>query len=60
MLIGVVDRAGEIFRESYDLDLPEAREALCKRIQSENCLRLHSREFSFEDVFKKLTGETYK
>lgn len=54
------DRDDQIHREVFDLDDPLARDQLCQRIQAERCLRLHSREFRFEDVFKKLTGETYR
>lgn len=54
------DRDGEMVRHSYHLDDPLQREALAKIIQTQHCLRVHSREFRFEDVFKKLTGEAYQ
>lgn len=54
------DRDGAMVRHSYHLDEPEQREALANIIQTEHCLRVHSREFRFEDVFKKLTGEAYQ
>jgi len=54
------DRDGEMVRQSYLMDDPLQREALAKIIQTEHCLRVHSREFRFEDVFKKLTGEAYQ
>lgn len=53
------DRDGTMVRQSYQLDDPSQRAALAQIIQNEHCLRLHSREFRFEDVFKKLTGEAY-
>lgn len=54
------DRDGEMVRQSYLMDDPLQRDALAKIIQTEHCLRVHSREFRFEDVFKKLTGEAYQ
>lgn len=54
------DRDGFMRRESYDLDSPEHRQALSRIIETERCVRVHSREFRFEDVFKKLTGEAYQ
>ncbi|MDP8566365.1 ABC transporter ATP-binding protein [Methylophilus aquaticus] len=54
------DRDGVMVRHSYHLDDPAQRAALAHIIQTEHCLRVHSREFKFEDVFKKLTGEAYQ
>lgn len=54
------DRDGLMVRHSFHLDDPEQRQALAHIIQTEHCLRVHSREFKFEDVFKKLTGEAYQ
>lgn len=54
------DRDGEMVRQSYLMDDPLQREALANIIQTQHCLRVHSREFRFEDVFKKLTGEAYQ
>lgn len=54
------DRGGQMRRESYDLDSPEHRQSLARIIETEHCVRVHSREFKFEDVFKKLTGEAYQ
>lgn len=53
------DHQGEMHRTSFHLDDPAQRVALTQIINHEHCVRLHSREFRFEDVFKKLTGEAY-
>lgn len=53
------DRDGQIIRQSYDLDDLMERETLAQILRNERCVRVHSREFKFEDVFKKLTGEVY-
>ena len=42
-----------------DLDDDEQRERLAEIVRHENCVRLHSQEFQFEDVFLKLTGQAY-
>jgi len=54
------DRNGEMHRQTLHLDLTEDRETLSKIVLNEHCVRVHSREFRFEDVFKKLTGEAYQ
>ncbi len=54
------DQAGVMVRRSFDLEDAAQRAALAEVVQTEHCLRLHSREFKFEDVFKKLTGEAYQ
>lgn len=54
------DRGGTMIRQSFNLDAPEHRQSLAEIIQTEHCVRVHSREFRFEDVFKKLTGEAYQ
>lgn len=54
------DRNGEMHRQTLHLDQPEDRETLSKIVLNEHCVRVHSREFRFEDVFKKLTGEAYQ
>lgn len=54
------DQNGVTHRKSFHLDLVEDRQTLAEIIQTEHCVRVHSREFKFEDVFKKLTGEVYK
>jgi len=53
------DHDGVMHRESYHLDDPAQRVALTAIINNQHCVRVHSREFKFEDVFKKLTGEAY-
>ncbi len=54
------DKNGEMHRQTLHLDQPEDREMLSKIVLNEHCVRVHSREFRFEDVFKKLTGEAYQ
>jgi len=46
-------------RYTFHLDQPEDKEKLASIIQEKHCVRVHSREFQFEDVFKKLTGDIY-
>ncbi len=53
------ERDGEVIRESLDLDLDDQRSRLAGIIQDEKCVRVHSQEFDFEDVFLKLTGQAY-
>jgi len=53
------EREGVMQRESLDLDDDESRERLATIIRTEACVRLHSQEFQFEDVFLKLTGQAY-
>lgn len=53
------DRDGIMQRQSFHLDEADARQQLSNIILNERCVRLHSREFRFEDVFKKLTGKVY-
>lgn len=53
------ERNREVVRESLDLDLDEQRERLAELIRTERCVRVHSQEFNFHDVFLKLTGQTY-
>jgi ABC-2 type transport system ATP-binding protein len=53
------ERDGEVVRETMDLDIDEQRERLANVIRSEQCVRVHSQEFDFEDVFLKLTGQAY-
>ena len=42
------ERSGEVLRER-----------LAHIVRHESCVRLHSQEFQFEDVFLKLTGQAY-
>jgi len=53
------EREGQVVRESLDLDIDEQRGRLADIIQQEKCVRVHSQEFNFEDVFLKLTGQAY-
>lgn len=53
------ERDGVMQRESLDLDDDDARERLATIVRTEACVRLHSQEFQFEDVFLKLTGLAY-
>ncbi|NOT16087.1 MAG: ABC transporter ATP-binding protein [Methylotenera sp.] len=53
------DQNGVTYRQSFHLDLDADRQALAEIVLKEHCVRVHSREFKFEDVFKKLTGEIY-
>ena len=52
--------AGRQFREVFDLDDPVARDALAEQIRTNAELRVHSMDFRFEDVFRKLTGDAYE
>ena len=54
------DAEGQTRRESLHLDEAADRERLARIIRDERCVRVHSREFRFEDVFRKLTGEAYR
>ena len=53
------ERAGEVLRERLDLDIDSERERLANIVRHESCVRLHSQEFQFADVFLKLTGQAY-
>jgi ABC-2 type transport system ATP-binding protein len=53
------ERDGEVFRELLDLDVEAERERVAELIRTEHCVRVHSQEFDFEDVFLKLTGQAY-
>lgn len=53
------ETAGETRRELLDLDVDPERSRLADIVRNEACVRLHSREFRFEDVFLKLTGQAY-
>ena len=53
------ERAGEVLRERLDLDSETERDRLANIVRHEACVRLHSQEFQFEDVFLKLTGQAY-
>ena len=53
------EQSGQVLREELDLDDDRQRERLANIIRHEACVRLHSQEFQFEDVFLKLTGQAY-
>lgn len=53
------DENGEMHRKTIHLDNTNERQTLADIILQKHCVRVHSREFRFEDVFKKLTGEVY-
>lgn len=53
------DENGEMHRRTIHLDNENERQALADIVLQKHCVRVHSREFRFEDVFKKLTGEVY-
>lgn len=53
------ERAGEVLRERIDLNSEPERDRLADIVRHESCVRLHSQEFQFADVFLKLTGQAY-
>lgn len=53
------EQDGSVVRESLDLDLDDQRERLAEIIRKEKCVRVHSQEFDFQDVFLKITGQSY-
>ena len=53
------EQDGNVIRESLDLDLDDQRERLAEIIRTEKCVRVHSQEFNFQDVFLKITGQAY-
>lgn len=53
------DRDGVIHRQLLDLDDEFERDQLAMIIREESCVRVHSQEFQFENVFLKLTGQAY-
>lgn len=53
------DENEEMHRRTIHLDNQHERQILADIILQKHCVRVHSREFRFEDVFKKLTGEIY-
>lgn len=53
------ERDEEVVRETLNLDDVEQRDRLAGIIQNERCVRVHSQEFEFEDVFLELTGQAY-
>lgn len=53
------EKHGDVIRESLDLDQENQRERLAEIIRTETCVRVHSQEFDFQDVFLKITGQAY-
>ena len=53
------ERDGVVCRESLNLDIEPERNRLAEIVRDEECVRVHSQEFDFEDVFLKLTGQAY-
>jgi ABC-2 type transport system ATP-binding protein len=53
------EQDGKVIRESLDLDHDDQRDRLAEIIRNENCVRVHSQEFDFQDVFLKITGQAY-
>ena len=53
------DESGQTYRETLHLDDPADKARLADIVTVKHCVRVHSREFRFDDVFKKLTGEAY-
>ena len=51
---------GQQVRQFFDQDDPASRAKLAQLVSAQSDLRVHSLDFRFEDVFRKLTGETYK
>ncbi len=54
------DVDGEHTRRVFDQDDPTARAELAALVGAAPELRVHSLDFRFEDVFRKLTGEAYE
>lgn len=54
------DVNGRQIRQLFDLDDPSSRGDLAALIARQSDVRVHSLDFRFEDVFRKLTGEAYK
>ena len=54
------DVNGEQVRQLFDMDDPTSRAELAALVNVESNLRIHSLDFRFEDVFRKLTGKAYK
>lgn len=51
---------GQTQRELLHLDEAVERARLAQIVMNARNVRVHSREFSFEDVFRRLTGEAYR
>ena len=53
------DVDGSTVRQLFDMDDPESRAELASLLVTHADVRVHSLDFRFEDVFRKLTGEVY-
>lgn len=53
------ERDGAVCREALNIDVEPERDRLATIVRTEHCVRLHSQEFDFHDVFLKLTGQSY-
>lgn len=51
---------GQQVRQIFDQDDPASRTKLAELVSAESDLQVHSLDFRFEDVFRKLTGEAYE
>ncbi|MEM1227508.1 MAG: ABC transporter ATP-binding protein [Planctomycetota bacterium] len=51
---------GQQVRQLYDLEEVSSRTELATLITDHSELRIHSLDFRFDDVFRKLTGDAYK
>jgi len=49
----------QTYREILNLDDASERARLAGIVQHENCTEIHSRDFNFDDVFRKLTGQAF-
>ena len=54
------DVEGKQVRQVFDLDDAASRDQLAALIADHSDIRVHSLDFRFDDVFRKLTGESYK
>lgn len=54
------DEDGTQVRHEFDLDNASSRKELATLITEKSDIRVHSLDFRFEDVFRKLTGESYQ
>ena len=54
------DAGGQSVRRVFDQDDASSRAELAALVQADPRLRVHSLDFRFEDVFRKLTGEAYR
>ena len=54
------DVDGKQVRQLFNMDDPESRAELATLVATQANLQVHSLDFRFEDVFRKLTGEAYQ